>query len=119
LVVFRAFRLVLTSKHVIAVTLDRTIVEPSFASYMLNYHPKYRESIFSQAQGSAQPSLNQSKVCALALPLPSLREQRRIIEYLDGAQVQVAELKRLQAASAAELNRLSGAVLARAFRGEL
>jgi hypothetical protein len=34
-------------------------------------------------------------------------------------QAQVAELKRLQAASAAELERLEGAVLARAFRGEL
>jgi hypothetical protein len=34
-------------------------------------------------------------------------------------QTQVAELKRLQAESAAELERLSGAMLARAFRGEL
>jgi hypothetical protein len=34
-------------------------------------------------------------------------------------QAQVAELKRLQAESAAELERLSKAVPARAFRGEL
>jgi restriction endonuclease S subunit len=46
-------------------------------------------------------------------------EQRRIVEYLDGVQAQVDELRRLQAASAAELERLEGAVLARAFRGEL
>ena len=45
--------------------------------------------------------------------------QRRIVEYLDGVQAQVAELKRLQAESAAELERLGQAILARAFRGEL
>jgi hypothetical protein len=45
--------------------------------------------------------------------------ERRIVEHLDGVQAQVAERKRLQAESAAELEQLSGAVLARAFRGEL
>jgi hypothetical protein len=45
--------------------------------------------------------------------------QRRIVEYLDGVQVQVAELKCLQAESAAELERLSGVVLARAFQEKL
>jgi len=46
-------------------------------------------------------------------------KQRCIVEYLDAVQVPVTELKRLQAESAAGLERLSGAVLARAFRGEL
>jgi len=45
--------------------------------------------------------------------------ERRIVEYLDGLQAQVAELKHLQTESAAELERLSEAVLARAFRGDL
>ncbi len=36
--------------------------------------------------------------------------QRHIVEYLDSVQAQVTELKRLQAESAAELERLSGAV---------
>jgi type I restriction enzyme S subunit len=56
---------------------------------------------------------------AVEIPIPPAPEQRRIVDYLDGVQAQVAELKRLQAASAAELERLGGAVLARAFRGEL
>ena len=53
------------------------------------------------------------------IPIPPLSEQHRIVEYLDGVQAQVAELKRLQDESVAELDRLSGAVLARAFRGAL
>ena len=45
-------------------------------------------------------------------------EQRRCAEKLDGMQAQVSELKRLQAQLAAELERLSGAVLAQAFKGD-
>ena len=45
--------------------------------------------------------------------------QHCIVEYLDGVQTQVAELKRLQVGSAAELERLSGAVLKQAFEGRL
>jgi hypothetical protein len=57
--------------------------------------------------------------CVSCLRVSIVAEQHRIIEYLDGVQAQVAELKHLQAESVAELERLSGAVLARAFRGEL
>jgi hypothetical protein len=52
-------------------------------------------------------------------PRLAIPGERRIVEYLDGVQAQVAELKHLQVESAAGLERLSGAVLARAFRGEL
>ena len=50
-----------------------------------------------------------STVVATRGRLPPLPEQHRIVEYLDGVQAQVV----------AGLERLSGAVLARAFRGEL
>ena len=71
-------------------------------------------------RGAAQPNMNARILSGLKVPIPdTLAGQRRIVEYLDGVQAQVSELKRLQAESAAELERLSGAVLARAFRGEL
>ena len=54
-----------------------------------------------------------------SIPLVPLPEQHRIVAYLDGVQARVTELKRLQAQSVAELERLEGAILARAFRGEL
>ena len=63
--------------------------------------------------------ISQGDVSDIPFPQVPLSEQRRIVDYLDGVQAQVAELQRLQAASAIELERLSGAVLARAFRGEL
>lgn len=53
------------------------------------------------------------------IPLPSLSEQRHIVEYLDSVHAQVTTLKWAQEAAAVELERLEQAVLARAFRGEL
>ena len=108
--------------------------EAVFASYLIRL--KVREGIvpayvywFFQSpyywrqvkpRGAAQPNMNARVLSSLKIPIPgTAAEQCRIIEYLDGVQAQVAELKRLQAESAAELERLSGAVLARAFRGEL
>jgi type I restriction enzyme S subunit len=88
-------------------------------SYMLNFHRRCRESLFSQIEGSAQPSLNAEKVLATELPLPPLREQRRIVAELDTLQVEVNVLKRLQAQTAGELDALLPAILDRAFKREL
>ncbi|MFI5394529.1 MAG: restriction endonuclease subunit S [Candidatus Binatia bacterium] len=111
--------LAFTTKHVQALTLDPAKAEPRFASMMLNFHRRCRESLFSQVEGSAQPSLNARKILATALPLPPLPEQRRSVSELDALQAEVEALKRLQAETAAELDALLPSILDRAFRGEL
>jgi type I restriction enzyme S subunit len=73
----------------------------------------------AMGQSATVPGIRKDHVEQFRIPLTPLSEQRRIVEYLDDVQAQVAELKQLQAGSAAELERLSGAVLARAFQGEL
>ena len=111
--------LAFTTKHVMALTLNRNIAEPRFVTYMLNFHTKCRKSIFSQTEGSAQPSLNATKVLKSKIPLPSLSEQGHIVAYLDGMQSQLATLRRHQSETAAALAALLPAVLERAFRNEL
>jgi type I restriction enzyme, S subunit len=108
-----------TTKHIQALSLDISKAEPQYVSLMLNFHRRCRQSLFSQVEGSAQPSLNSGKILGTALPLPSLAEQQRIIADLDALQVQVDMLKRLQSATAAELDALLPAILDRAFKGEL
>ena len=108
-----------TTKHIMALTLNRAVVEPKFVAYLLNYHPRCRSSIFSQCEGSAQPSLNASKVLATALAIPPLSEQRRILTQLEAVQVKVDALTQLQAETAAELDALLPSVLDKAFSGEL
>jgi type I restriction enzyme, S subunit len=111
--------LAFTTKHIQALTLHREIVDPWFVSYMLNFHQRCRESLFAQVEGSAQPSLNATKVLGTELPLPSLSEQRRVVSHLDDLHAQVITLKKLQSQTTAELDALLPAILDRAFKGEL
>jgi type I restriction enzyme S subunit len=81
--------------------------------------PLGRSQIDERSKAAGQPKLALMRIGTIEISYPPLPQQHRIVDYLDGVQAQAAELKRLQAASAAELARLSGSVLAQAFRGEL
>ena len=98
--------------------VDGDRVLPEFVVAFL-HSQQGRGQIQTKARAIQQFSINQRDVGSIVVPTPPLPEQRRIVEYLDGVQAQVDELRRLQTASAAELERLKGAVLARAFKGEL
>jgi type I restriction enzyme S subunit len=107
------------ASYLIRIVADCRKAMPHFVAAYIN-SPLGRQYIQSQlTRAIGQVNVNAKKLQAMPIPVPPLPEQRRIVEYLDGVQAQVVELKRLQAESAAELERLSGAVLARAFRGEL
>jgi type I restriction enzyme, S subunit len=107
--------LAFTTKHIQALTLDTSAVDVQFVSYMLNFHRRCRESLFSQVERSAQPSLNAEKVTATELPLPPLPEQERIVAELDTLQSKVEYLTNLQDETAKELNALMPSILSRAF----
>jgi type I restriction enzyme S subunit len=64
-------------------------------------------------------SINQRQLKAFRVAKPPLSEQGRIVAYLDGLQVKVDELRRLQAETQKELDALMPSVLAKAFAGEL
>lgn len=63
--------------------------------------------------------LNLADLKRVPVPLPTISEQRRIVEYLDDLQLKTDVLKGLQAETAAELNALLPSVLDKAFKGEL
>lgn len=71
-----------------------------------------------QANQAAQPVVSQKKINPLAIPVPPLEQQRRIVAELNALQAQVDTLKRAQAETAAELDALLPAILDKAFRGE-
>lgn len=72
-----------------------------------------------QSQGGAQPNWNGALIKNLEVAFPPLPDQRSILAELDNLQTEVDALKRLQAASAAELDALLPALLDRAFKGGL
>jgi type I restriction enzyme S subunit len=75
---------------------------------MREYHPR-RKTPFPTEAGHKQ----------IAVVLPSLSEQRRIVEHLDALQAKVDALKAMQSQTAAELDALLPSILDRAFKGEL
>jgi type I restriction enzyme S subunit len=107
------------ASYLIRVVADSDKALPHFVVAYIN-SPLGRQYIQSQlTRAIGQVNVNAKKLQAMPIPVPPLPEQHRIVAYLDGVQAQVIELRRLQAQSAAELERLEGAILARAFRGEL
>lgn len=68
---------------------------------------------------SALSNISLGTVRRVALPLPTLSEQRRIVAYLDDIQAKLDALKTLQLKTAAELDALMPSILDKAFRGDL
>jgi len=89
--------------------------------YLYRYFqsPDYWMQIADEKKGTGQPNLNGSKLAALNIPIAPLPEQRRIVAELDALQAEVDALKRLQAATSAEIDALLPSILDRAFCGEL
>ena len=104
----------------IRVRLDSNKADTHFVSAFF-HTSEARNYIAAQISGtsSTMPKISQPKLEALAVPVPPLAEQHRIVAELDALQAEVDALKRLQAESAAELDALLPAILDRAFKGEL
>ena len=109
----------LISYHLLRVAVDKRRCEPKYLSYCFRGAPQIEEQIEQRSRGATRAGVNTTILANMRFPAAPLPKQRRIVEYLDSVQAQVVELKRLQTESAAELERLSGAIPARAFRGEL
>ncbi len=65
------------------------------------------------------PQVNKKHLDPLEIPVPTLPEQRRIVDRLDALAAKQSELRRLQSETEAELDAFTPALLAKAFRGEL
>lgn len=106
-----------------------------FASYLIRIRPspavtaeylyaffqsdRYWQQIRAAMRGGAQPNVNATLLGALALPLPSLSEQRQIAPGLS-EEMAVAEALRKRAEEQLHaINALPAALLRRAFSGEL
>jgi type I restriction enzyme S subunit len=63
--------------------------------------------------------INQGHILSTFIPVPSIADQRRIVEALSELQGDIGSLKSLQAETAGELDALLPSILDHAFRGEL
>lgn len=96
--------------------LDR--VSPRYLLWALRSRAIFHQAT-SLATGSAQLTVPLRGIRMLSLPLPEMTQQHQIVAELDGLQVEVDVLRRLQAESAVKLDALLPAILDRAFKGGL
>lgn len=104
----------------IRIRIQRDKIDPHFLSAFF-HSTEAREYIKSQISGtsSTMPKISQPKLEVMSVPVPTLDEQKKIMKCLDGLQVTVDALMRLQAETATELDTLLPSILDKAFCGAL
>ena len=78
---------------------DPDALDPAFLRYFLD---SKRQELTRAARGVAQPNINQSILRGLDVPVPSIQEQRRIVDLLSRAEG-IVRLRREAQRKAAEL----------------
>lgn len=73
----------------------------------------------AEATQTTQPNINLKNLDKLKIPIPSIKEQKDFVEYLEDIQAQISSLKHLQIQTATELDALLPSILDKAFKGEL
>ncbi len=99
-----------------AIIVDESLALKNFVKFALqaNYF-EMREL----AEGGNQPSLNLSKIKEFPLRLPPLEEQTEIVRRVESLFAYADRLEGRYASARAQTKRLTPALLAKAFRGEL
>ncbi|PRR74519.1 Type-1 restriction enzyme EcoKI specificity protein [Moorella humiferrea] len=98
---------------------NREFAEPEFLFHLCRSDFVTDQLTAGKMRGASYPAVTDNDVYNTLIPLPPLDEQRRIVAYLAQVQKQVTMLKRVQAKTEAEFQRLKQAILDKAFRGEL
>lgn len=109
----------LVSQHVGLIRVDRSKVNPRFLHYAMVAPAWAGGQIARVKYGQGKPGLSLTNLRDLGFPLPSLREQRRVVQYLDGMQAYSDSLMGQLSLSNADLASLLPSMLERAFKGEL
>jgi type I restriction enzyme S subunit len=87
--------------------------------YLWHYLISFRNNLIEKSFGGAQPNISQGIIQNLNVPLPSLAEQRVIVEKVETLFHFADEVEQRVAATTTHTNHLTQSILARAFRGEL
>lgn len=87
--------------------------------YLFFQSSSYWEQIEDLSSGIAQPGVNGSKLKTLILPIPSIKEQRKILSLLSPVLQQVEKTSCLAELIRDEIDLVKKSLLNKAFRGEL
>ncbi|TEW52175.1 restriction endonuclease subunit S [Psychromonas algicola] len=78
-----------------------------------------RKQIDEKVSGAAQPQLPVNTLNSFSFPVPSLEEQKHIVDLTKEAEVKINELTRIYTKKLAAIDELKKSILQKAFSGEL
>jgi type I restriction enzyme S subunit len=105
--------------YLIRIRLDSRQVCPAFVQYVFD-EPSIRKHIESLAKStSGVNNINSEQLRSITLRIPSLEEQKAIVEKIQSAFSSIDHLRDEALRANALLDRLDQSTLAKAFRGEL
>ncbi len=107
------------ASYLIRLRSNYKLADPYYLNYLINSETG---QAYLKGQGKdaiGQTNINTQQIKNMPICLPSLKKQKRTANYLKLLQCKIEELKNLQMEAESEINNLSPALLAKAFRGEL
>ena len=107
------------ASYLIRVSIQRKELLRSKYLYYFLQCPSYWRQITELSSGIAQPGVNGNKLKTLQLPIPEVKEQDIIVDYLDRLLPVERQAKESAEQVIAQIDTMKKSILSRAFRGEL
>jgi type I restriction enzyme S subunit len=105
-------------RHIAHIKLNQECVNPTYLANVLN-SPKLYEHASDVARGAAQPTVTLGDLKQFEIPVPPLPEQREIVRRIEGLFRLADAIEKRVVSATARAEKLTQAILAKAFRGEL
>ena len=106
------------SREVAMVPVDHKRADPDYVSYFISTK-KAQSWLTGVVKGAAYKGINLIDLRKLEIPLPSLKEQRRVVSQIAEARAQCLRVVEMYSSRILELNDLRHSLLQKAFAGEL
>ncbi len=107
------------TKHVYRISANKDLVAPPYLMTALWGGTEVRGQIFGKVQGQTRPGINGEILRRIAIPIPPLDEQDRIVAEVERRLSVIDELEVVIATNLKRADRLRQAILKRAFEGKL
>jgi type I restriction enzyme S subunit len=102
------------ASYLIRIIPDKKQVSSKFLSYFFQCEI-YRNQIYEDVVGAAQPNFNGTKLSKIQIPLPSLEHQQKIVAHLDETFSHLNQLKSAYEQKLTRLQELKASILAESF----
>ena len=105
--------------HILRARFDGAFLLPDYTVYALHGDPTVTAQVAGNIRGVTRPGFNTSLLETIRLPLPPPEEQHEIVRRVEAAFKLADSIEKHVSAATARAEKLTQAILAKAFRGEL